>query len=82
MVVCVSRTPWSSQTRYLRTSLQLSARRLEAAFGPKEKWFNLEVKVPVFLTYFTVRADGDGTLRSFDDIYGHDKRIIAALEGG
>lgn len=61
---------------------QLSARRLEAAFGPKEKWFNLEVKVPVFLTYFTVRADGDGTLRSFDDIYGHDKRIIAALDGG
>jgi murein L,D-transpeptidase YcbB/YkuD len=61
---------------------QLSARRLEAAFGPKEKWFNLEVKVPVFLTYFTVRADGDGTLRSFEDIYGHDKRIIAALEGG
>jgi L,D-transpeptidase YcbB len=59
---------------------KLSAQRLEAAFGPKEKWFNLEVKVPVFLTYFTVRVDGDGRLRSFDDIYGHDERIISALE--
>jgi murein L,D-transpeptidase YcbB/YkuD len=75
-------SPMEFADALLANEPQLSARRLEAAFGPKEKWFNLETTVPVFLTYFTVRADSDGTVRSFDDIYGHDKRIIAALEGG
>lgn len=54
---------------------------LEAAFGPKERWFNMEVKVPVYLTYFTVRAGEDGRLTSYPDIYGHDRAIIAALRG-
>lgn len=52
---------------------------LEAAFGPRERWFNMEVKVPVYLTYFTVRIGADGTTRTLADIYGHDQRISAAL---
>lgn len=55
---------------------------LEASFGPRERWFNMEVKVPVYLTYFTLRVDAEGSLRSFADIYGHDKRIAEALLGG
>lgn len=55
--------------------------RLEASFGPRERWFNMEVKVPIYLTYFTLRLDGDGGLRSFADVYGHDKTIAAALLG-
>lgn len=55
---------------------------LEAAFGPRERWFNMEVKVPVFLTYFTVRIDDSGKARTFADVYGHDKRIAAALSDG
>ncbi len=55
---------------------------IEAAFGPRERWFNMEVKVPVFLTYFTVRIGEDGKARTFADIYGHDQRIAAALPGG
>lgn len=54
---------------------------LEAAFGPKERWFNMEVKVPVYLTYFTVRAGEDGRLTAYADVYGHDRAIIAALRG-
>lgn len=54
---------------------------LEASFGPRERWFNMEVKVPVYLTYFTLRVDSAGSLRSFADIYGHDKKIAAALLG-
>lgn len=59
----------------------ITRERLEASFGPSERWFNMEVKVPVYLTYFTLRVDADGAVRSFADIYGHDKKIAAALLG-
>jgi len=55
---------------------------LVKSFGPRERWFNMEATVPVYLTYFTLRADQDGNLRSFSDVYGHDRRIAAALTGG
>lgn len=55
---------------------------LVESFGSRERWFNMEVKVPVYLTYLTVRADEDGSLRSFADVYGHDSRIAAALKDG
>jgi murein L,D-transpeptidase YcbB/YkuD len=38
-------------------------------------------RIPVHITYFTVVASEDGQVRSFGDIYGHDKRIAAALAG-
>lgn len=60
----------------------ITRKTLEASFGPRERWFNMEVKVPVYLTYFTLRVGEDGSLRSFADIYGHDKKIAAALRGG
>lgn len=59
----------------------LNRSRLESAFGADERWFNMEVKVPVFLTYFTVRVGDDGKVRTFADIYGHDQRISRALRG-
>jgi len=31
--------------------------------------------------YFTVWAGEDGKVRTFNDIYGHEKRISLALEG-
>jgi L,D-transpeptidase YcbB len=47
--------------------------------------YNQEVrltrKVPVHVAYFTAVADDNGTVRYFDDIYGHDERVAAALEG-
>ncbi len=57
----------------------LNRNTLERAFGPNEKWFNMQVRVPVFLTYFTVRVDEAGKARSYADVYGHDARIAAAL---
>ncbi|MEO0620005.1 MAG: L,D-transpeptidase family protein [Pseudomonadota bacterium] len=42
----------------------------------------LEKKVPVHITYFTARADGeDGEVRVLSDIYRHDNRISRALAG-
>ncbi|HHY49679.1 MAG TPA: L,D-transpeptidase family protein, partial [Alphaproteobacteria bacterium] len=52
---------------------------LESEFGPKERWNNLSRHIPVHLTYFTLRVDEDGTIRSFGDVYGANKRLITLL---
>jgi murein L,D-transpeptidase YcbB/YkuD len=52
---------------------------LEAMFGPSERWVNPQTQIPVHLAYFTVRPQADGSLRSFEDVYGHNASVIAAL---
>lgn len=52
---------------------------LENTLGSSERWFNMDRQVPVHLTYFTLRIEPDGTIRSFADLYGHDARIIDML---
>jgi L,D-transpeptidase YcbB len=46
---------------------------------------NVEVtltkQIPVHITYFTTVVSEDGTVSSFPDIYGHDRRVAAALSG-
>jgi murein L,D-transpeptidase YcbB/YkuD len=41
----------------------------------------LTTKIPVHITYFTMVASEDGTVSSFADLYGHDRRVAAALAG-
>ena len=41
----------------------------------------LNKQIPVHVTYFTALVDDDGQLKTFSDIYGHDSRISAALDG-
>ena len=41
----------------------------------------LEKKIPMHLVYFTAWVGDDGKLRTFGDIYGHERRIALALEG-
>jgi murein L,D-transpeptidase YcbB/YkuD len=41
----------------------------------------LDKKIPVHITYFTAVASEDGTVSSFSDLYGHDRRVAAALSG-
>ena len=36
-------------------------------------------KIPVYITYFTLRVNDDGSISTFGDIYGHDSRMAAAL---
>jgi murein L,D-transpeptidase YcbB/YkuD len=42
---------------------------------------DLKRSVPVHNTYFTIVAAADGRLVSLPDVYGHDKRVAAALAG-
>jgi murein L,D-transpeptidase YcbB/YkuD len=39
----------------------------------------LQQKIPVYITYFTLKVNEDGSLSSYGDIYGHDARMAAAL---
>ena len=39
----------------------------------------LQQKIPVYITYFTVKVNEDGSLSTYGDIYGHDSRMAAAL---
>jgi hypothetical protein len=41
----------------------------------------MEKKIPMHLVYFTAWVDDAGQLKTFSDIYGHEKRISLALEG-
>lgn len=40
----------------------------------------LKERVPVYITYFTLKANPDGSLSSYGDLYGHDARMAAALK--
>jgi murein L,D-transpeptidase YcbB/YkuD len=41
----------------------------------------LDQKIPVYITYFTLRVNDDGSISTFRDLYGHDSRMNAALSG-
>lgn len=49
--------------------------------GPDHNIIELDKKVPVHITYFTVRADKTGKIDTWGDIYGHETRIKQALAG-
>lgn len=49
--------------------------------GPQNNEIALQKKVPVHVTYFTARADGEGKVQAFNDFYGHEQRINLALDG-
>ena len=36
--------------------------------------------IPVYITYFTMGSDIEGTLRTFNDIYGRDAPVLASLD--
>lgn len=52
---------------------------IEKMIGDKEKWLNLETHIPVHISYFTLRVDDDGKIRSYGDVYGANKRLIELL---
>ena len=63
------------------STVDLTVDDLEAMFGKTERWVTLKTHVPVHIAYFTVRADADGTLHSYGDIYGQNARLIGLLNG-
>ena len=63
----------------LANETTISRASLEALFGTREQWVNPDHQIPVHLTYFTLRVEPDGTIRSFGDVYGHNAKLIEAM---
>ena len=40
----------------------------------------MERKLPAYITYFTMATDINGEMKTFDDIYGRDKPVLASLD--
>jgi L,D-transpeptidase YcbB len=40
----------------------------------------LKQKIPVYVTYFTLKVNPDGSVATYGDLYGHDTRMAAALK--
>ena len=53
--------------------------KLKALIGKGEKTITLQSRLPVHLTYFTLRVDEHGQIQRFADIYGHDQKVRTAL---
>jgi murein L,D-transpeptidase YcbB/YkuD len=49
--------------------------------GPEENEVALDHPIPVHVTYFTAWVDDNGEVQTFNDVYGHEKRITLALAG-
>jgi murein L,D-transpeptidase YcbB/YkuD len=56
-----------------------AGRVASAIAGGPDQHIALREKIPVYVTYFTLRVNEDGSISTFGDIYGHDSRMAAAL---
>jgi murein L,D-transpeptidase YcbB/YkuD len=64
----------------LRNDPDWDAAKIQAAMDSKEqKVVKLKNKAEVFITYYTAWVDEEGRLNFRDDVYGHDKKIMAKL---
>ena len=54
-------------------------KRLRGLIGKGERYVHLSKPLPVHLTYFTLSADERGEIKRFDDLYGIDRKVQAAL---
>ena len=56
------------------------ARTMEAVDTGYDQHIALRQKIPVYITYFTLKVNDDGSISTYEDIYGHDARMAAALK--
>ena len=55
------------------------ARTASALNNSYDQQIPLRNKVPVYITYFTLKVNPDGLFSTFGDLYGHDARMASAL---
>jgi murein L,D-transpeptidase YcbB/YkuD len=67
---------------YASPKLGLTEVAIAAMFGGPERQIDLQVPVPVHITYQTAFVDEHGKLVLRDDIYGLDARMLSLLRGG
>jgi murein L,D-transpeptidase YcbB/YkuD len=59
-----------------------SPQRVAAAIGGTPDYqVPLRQKIPVYVNYFTLKVDDDGSVATYRDLYGHDARMAAVMFG-
>ncbi|MEP5623912.1 MAG: L,D-transpeptidase family protein [Hyphomicrobiales bacterium] len=53
--------------------------RIKKMIGRKEATVNFNKHIPVHIAYFTTIVKEDGSLKYLADVYGHDRKMVAAL---
>jgi murein L,D-transpeptidase YcbB/YkuD len=56
------------------------ARTYSALDTGYDQQVRLRQRIPVYITYFTLKVNPDGTVSTYGDLYGHDARMAAALK--
>ena len=80
MVACVCRIPISLPSQLLKHDQGWTQARVASAIrGSGDNHVVLQQKIPVYISYFTLRVNDDGSISTFRDLYGHDARMAAAL---
>ncbi len=67
--------PWDFADALLAHEPKVTLAALESERGGREQWNTLANHIPVHLMYFTLRIDKDGTVRSYSDVYGINKKL-------
>ncbi len=52
-----------------------------AKSGPLNNQVLIDKRIPMHIAYFTAWVDDKGVLKTYSDIYGHEKRVTQALDG-
>ncbi|MBU1175199.1 MAG: L,D-transpeptidase family protein [Alphaproteobacteria bacterium] len=71
--------PWDFADALLSHETKVTLAGLESQRGGRETWNSLDRHIPVHLMYFTLRADADGTIHSYGDVYGHNQKLKELL---
>ena len=59
-----------------------NAQRVASAVGGTPDYqVPLRQKIPVYITYFTLKVNEDGSIATYRDLYGHDARMASAMMG-
>ncbi|MCT8268055.1 L,D-transpeptidase family protein [Afifella sp. JA880] len=58
---------------------QWNSTRLKRMYSNQEVRINLQQKLPVFLAYFTMIPEADGSLKTVPDVYGYDEKLAKLL---
>lgn len=58
----------------------LTGQKIRSLLGGRQKQVNLERQIPIHLTYFTAFVDSNGNLQRRPDVYGHNEKVIEALD--
>ena len=43
-------------------------------------WIGVKPRVPIYITYYTLYPEPDGTLRTYPDVYGYDSIIVRGIK--